>query len=148
MTLPSFSCIKCARKSFTSSLPIKQSPWLSFFFCSAVFDFCFLPFDSSCIMPRRHKVSPRLCRAAKECAKLNLFIAHHVRVRRTTCFVLAYHVVCNTLFVFLFKIPGKERDAEVRCNAHSIEALRAPRAGQKIWLPNLHKNSYHLVAFF
>src|SRR3989338_7315075 len=62
-------------------------------------------------------------RAPQECAEFYLAVAHHVRVRRAAACVFADEIVNHRGAVLPGKIPGPERNAEMRRHAYRIESV-------------------------
>src|SRR6266568_7286264 len=58
----------------------------------------------------------RKCRFQKQ-FKLDLLVAHDVRIRRAAGLVLVNHIVDNFVPVLLFEIVHFERNAELHCHA-------------------------------
>src|SRR4030065_2770912 len=43
--------------------------------------------------------------------KLYLFVAHYIRIRSSTCFVLGVEIIDDAVFVFFFEVEYMERNA-------------------------------------
>ena len=59
-------------------------------------------------MPSRYIVCAHGKRFFQKCAKFHFFIAHHIRIWRTSGFVFRNHVIRHFFFVDIFKVKSQK----------------------------------------
>ncbi len=93
------------------------------------------------IMPGRNEVRAVLFCKAIEGAELHFTVAHHVRVRCSSCFVLSEEVINNSFLVLCCRIKRMKWYAEPCGHPHRILSILSPRAGHPGRIPALDKDS-------
>src|SRR5205809_3533411 len=102
-------------------------------------------------MTRRDVIAAESLCFAPEVAELEFLIAHHTRVRRSACLILAGEIVYYDAFELIGLIDHVMGNAEgmgyAACVRHGLwPATFVLRSRDAILRPDLHRNTDHVVA--
>ena len=104
----------------------------------------------SAIMSCSHIVCSKLFSTFEEGIELYLPVAEHVRIRRTSLFILVKHIIDNSLTVFLAQVYEIERYADLPCHHFSHETVFFPFAvsveGRGCIVPVLHEKGEDIIS--
>ena len=103
------------------------------------------------VMTRRNVIAVERCGFTPEIAELELFVAHHARVRRAAGLVFAGEIINHDALELIGFINNVMRNPErMRYAARIGDRLRAATfvlcTRDTILRPNLHRHAHHVVA--
>ena len=99
------------------------------FACNLWFVICGFPYST--VVSRRDKIGAVFKRSVVKPAKLDETVAHHIRIRSFSRFVLANHIINYCSFVLFGKVEFPKWNLELGANAHSVKPVVGRLAGFK-----------------